>query len=55
MVLFKIENAEEFFVHQSDIIMEGFRHLHSGNKVQFDVGVNEKNGKEKAINVKRIS
>ncbi len=52
----KVEDGtEEYFIHQTDILMEGFRHLDRGDKVEFDVAVNEKNGRIKAVNVKKIS
>lgn len=39
--------AEDIFVHQSEIKMEGFRTLKPGQKVTFDLKVGEK-GKQAA-------
>ena len=44
--------AEEIFVHQNSIIMEGHRMLRDGQKVEFDIKVVPK-GKQ-AFNVKVI-
>lgn len=43
------DNGEDAFVHQSDILMKGFRHLVEGQGVSYDVESNEKGNK--AINV----
>lgn len=48
------EDGSEYFAHQSDILMDGFRCLNKGDKVEFDKAVNEKNGKSKAVNIKKI-
>lgn len=48
------EDGVEYFIYQADILMDGFRSLNRGNKVEFEVGVNEKNGKTKAVNVKIV-
>lgn len=39
----------DVFVHQSNILMKGFRNLEVGQKVSYQVGPTEKG--EKAINV----
>lgn len=41
----------DMFVHYSDLAMEGFKMLHKGQDVSFEVGVNHK-GQPKAVNVK---
>jgi CspA family cold shock protein len=48
------EDGVEYFCHQTDIAMEGFRTLSRGDKVEFEVGMNENNGKNKAVNVKKV-
>lgn len=45
---------KDLFVHYSDLLMEGFRTLSQGQKVQFEIGKN-KNGIDKAINLIVIS
>lgn len=45
--------GKEHFVHQSSIIMDGFRHLNRNDYVSFELG-NGNNGKEQAINVKPV-
>lgn len=47
------DSEEDFFVHHSDIVMNGFRSLEEGDNVEFEVGVGE-DGREKAINVSKI-
>lgn len=44
------DGKEDYFVHQSDIIMDGFRHLHNGDFVDFDVS-SGKDGRNLAVNV----
>lgn len=41
----------DMFVHYSDLTMEGFKMLHKGQSVSFEMGVNHK-GQPKAVNVK---
>lgn len=48
------EDGQGYFVHYKDIIMEKYRHLNEGNRVEFEVGINELNGKVKAVNVRKI-
>ena len=48
------EDGQDYFVHYKDILMEKYKYLNPGNKVEFEVGVNEKNSKAKAVNVKKI-
>lgn len=44
------DDEKEFFVHQSSIRMDGFRHLNKDDIVNFDIGMGN-NGREQAINV----
>lgn len=43
------ENGEDIFVHHSDILMNGFRLLESGQKVSYQIEQTEKGSK--AVNV----
>ena len=36
------DNGEEAFVHHSDILMRGFRHLETGERVSYRVKATEK-------------
>jgi cold shock protein len=45
-----IEGREDLFVHFSDIASEGFKTLKKGQKVECEIGKNNKN-EDKAINV----
>lgn len=47
------KDGKEYFVHQSSIIMDGFRYLRKDDIVDFEVGVGN-NGKEQAVNVRPI-
>jgi len=51
-VLWEIDGVKQkdMFVHFSDIVMEGFKTLFKGQKIQFQLGTN-KHGDPKAINV----
>lgn len=42
--------GKEHFVHQSSIIMKGFRHLNEDDIVNFELGTDNK-GREQAVNV----
>jgi len=42
--------VKDMFAHFSDIVCEGFKTLHKGQKVQFNVGEN-KHGTPKATNI----
>jgi len=44
---------KDMFCHYSDILMNGYKFLKSGQKVQFEIGTNH-SGNPKAINVKPI-
>lgn len=43
------QDGTEVFVHQSDILMPGFRCLETGQRVSYQIGTTEKGNK--AINV----
>jgi cold shock CspA family protein len=43
-------NGEDYFVHQTDILADGFRSLDDGANVEFEIAV-ESNGKNKAVKV----
>ncbi len=45
---------KDLFCHYSDIDVTGFKMLHKGQKVSFEIGTNHKN-QPKAINVKILS
>lgn len=47
------DDNKEYFVHQSNIQMDGFRHLDENDIVHFDA-MTGKNGKEQAVNVKPV-
>ncbi len=47
------ENGKDVFVHHTGIKGEGFKNLHEGQSVQFDVEQGEKG--PKAVNVINIS
>lgn len=47
------EDGKEHFVHQTSIIMDGFRHLNKGDIVEFEIGTGN-NGREQAINVQPV-
>ena len=47
------DDGKEYFVHQSNIQMQGFRKLDEGDIVDFEVGIGG-NGKEQAINVNSV-
>ena len=36
------DDGKDYFVHQSNILMDGFRDLAEGQRVQFEAGENEK-------------
>lgn len=46
-----LDSKEDVFVHQSNIVMEGFRYLNEDDIVNYDVGTN-KNGRIQAVNVR---
>lgn len=46
-------DGKDVFVHQSSIVMDGFRHLNRNDYVSFEFG-NGNNGKEQAVNVKPV-
>lgn len=45
--------SKEHFVHHSNIVMDGFRHLNEDDIVNFELGTG-KDGREQAINVQPI-
>ena len=49
------EPNREIFVHYSSVVMEGFKTLLPGLRVQFDVEAGRKNGSIEAKNVKIIA
>lgn len=44
------DDRMDYFVHQSNIVMEGFRKLREKNEVTFDAGVDDQ-GRSTAVNV----
>ena len=49
----KDSDLKDLFIHQSNIMMDGFRHLHEDDIVEFDIGTSE-DGREQAVNVKPV-
>lgn len=47
------DGLEDFFVHQSNIDMDGFRTLSENDRVEFETGKDER-GRTRAINVKKL-
>jgi CspA family cold shock protein len=41
----------DLFVHQTDLLMKGFRELTPGQRVQFDIGDSERGPKAVAVEV----
>lgn len=48
-----LSSKKDVFVHQSNIMMDGFRHLSEGDIVNYELG-DGKNGREQAVNVQPI-
>ena len=48
-----LKSKKDVFVHQSNIMMDGFRHLSEGDIVNYELG-DGKNGREQAVNVQPI-
>ena len=48
------DGSKDIFVHFSGIVMEGFKALHEGQKVTYDVETDDK-GKSKAVNVQVVT
>lgn len=48
------EDEKDYFVHYSQIQMDGFKALSEGDVVSFDVGTDERNNRVHAINVEPI-
>lgn len=46
------ESGESYFVHQTNIIMSGFRYLERGQEVTFEVGERADDGRKQAIKVR---
>lgn len=47
------ENADDLFVHFSDINFEGYKSLEKGQKVSYEIGLNNE-GRNKAVSVNVI-
>ena len=47
------DSKEEIFVHFSAIKMDGYKTLNEGEKVTYEVEVDENTGKKRAINVEK--
>lgn len=47
------EAGNDVFIHQTGILMEGYRFVNQGDKVEFEIAT-DNNGKTKAVNVKKI-
>merc|ERR1719291_1144428 len=47
----EVEGDQDYFVHQTSIHAEGFRSLAEGEDVEFKVGVDDRTGKTKAVEV----
>lgn len=45
------DGSPDVFVHQSEIQMQGFRSLADGENVEFNVQVDPKSGRRKAVQV----
>lgn len=48
-----LDSKKDVFVHQSSIIMDGFRHLNEGDIVNYDLD-EDQNGRKQAVNVQPI-
>ena len=48
-----LTSKKDVFVHQSNVMMDGFRHLSEGDIVNYELG-DGKNGREQAVNVQPI-
>ena len=46
------DNGKDYFLHYSNIEMEGYKSLNEGDKIEFKFEATDKG--EKAINVKKI-
>lgn len=49
----KDSEGKDVFVHHSNIVMDGFRHLNEDDIVNYEIGVGN-DGRQQAINVKPI-
>lgn len=47
------EEADAVFVHQADLLQEGFRKLRNKDRVEFELGTDDK-GQVKAVQVSKI-
>lgn len=47
------DNGKDYFLHYSNIEMEGYKYLNEGDKIEFEVEPTDKG--EKAIKVKKIA
>ena len=43
------DGGEDLFVHQNNIVMEGFRSLRSGERVKFEIEMGDKGGKAVSV------
>lgn len=48
------EQGKDLFVHQRSIVCDGFRTLVDGQKVSFDIAINEADGRRQAVNVRPL-
>lgn len=50
----KTEEGKEYFVHYSQIQMDGFRTLHIGDIVSFEISESDENNRLHAVNVQPV-
>lgn len=48
-----LDSKEDLFIHQSNIVMDGFRYLNEDDIVNYDLG-DGKDGRKQAVNVQPI-
>ena len=54
LVFIKADEGKEYFVHHSQIQMKGFRTLHAGDIVSFDVSEPDENNRVHAVHVQPV-